>query len=100
MSRLKRLIQTARISLYTHCADTCRSFKQKTEFLIGDDLLDLPHILTGKALRQNGSIIIERSFAKKSGISLCGKLCWVGQFRNELPVIENAAIFLFSSNAD
>jgi hypothetical protein len=77
MSRLKRSIQTARISARTHCTDTCGPFKQKSNFRERGDAVAPPPALDGQALRQKGSIIFERSFAKKSGISLCGKLCGV-----------------------
>jgi len=40
-----------------------------------------PHTLACQTSEQNGSIIFERSFAKKSGISLRGKLCVFGRDR-------------------
>ncbi|MFM0034155.1 hypothetical protein [Paraburkholderia strydomiana] len=79
MSRLKRPIQTARISARTHCADTCGPFKQKSNFREWDDAVAYSHALDGQALRQKGSIIFERPFEKKSGISLGGKLCGVNE---------------------
>jgi hypothetical protein len=75
MSRLKRLIQTAFLFADAHRAGTGDPFKQKMIFRLGDGIVASPHRLARQALRQNGSIIFERPFAKKSGVSLCGKLC-------------------------
>jgi hypothetical protein len=56
----------------------------------------LRHILAGQGLQQNGSIIFERPFAKKSGISLRGKVCASPRRRsfsqNDLPIHLNGII--------
>ncbi|WP_153041049.1 hypothetical protein [Paraburkholderia monticola] len=75
MSRLKRLIQTAGFSADAHCADMRGTFKQKRIFHAERGLVVLPQHLVGQAFWQKGSIILARPFAKKFGISLCGKLC-------------------------
>ncbi|MFM0200915.1 hypothetical protein PQR53_13695 [Paraburkholderia fungorum] len=56
-------------------------FKQKSKFGFGGGIVASPHTLARQALRQNGSIIFERPFAKKSGVSLCGKLCGARRFQ-------------------
>jgi hypothetical protein len=75
MSRLKRAIQTALFMPNAHGVQTCSPFKQKRIFRCRDGIVASPYSLARKAMQQNGSIIFERPFAKKSGVSLCGKLC-------------------------
>ncbi|WP_310698892.1 hypothetical protein [Paraburkholderia sp. USG1] len=75
MSRLKRLIQTTCFLPGAHRLDRGGPFKQKRNFLLEGGIVASPHSLDRQALQQNGSIIFERPFAKKSGVSLCGKLC-------------------------
>ncbi|HYS64448.1 MAG TPA: hypothetical protein VEN30_11655, partial [Paraburkholderia sp.] len=60
-------------------------FKQKRKFRVERGTVASPHTLTRQAFEKNGSIIFERPFAKKSGVSLCGKLCCAGQHQEQLP---------------
>jgi hypothetical protein len=75
MSHLKRAIQTVEYLAAAHRLVIHRSFKQKGVFGLEGSVVVSPHSLARQAIWQNGSIIFERSFAKKSGVSLCGKLC-------------------------
>jgi hypothetical protein len=81
MSRLKRPIQTAKFLQDAHCVEPGDPFKQKRNFDIDSDTVASSHTLTRQAFQQKGSIIFERPFEKKSGVSLCGKLCCAGQFQ-------------------
>jgi hypothetical protein len=81
MSRLKKPIQTAHFLLRARRVDIYGSFKQKTIFCLEGGIVASPHSLARQAFEQNGSIICERPFAKKSGISLCGKLCAMRRYQ-------------------
>jgi hypothetical protein len=78
MSRLKRLIQTGRFLPRARHVGLGRPFKQKKNFGLGSGIVASPNTLARQGLRQNGSIIFERPFAKKCGVSLGGKLYWAG----------------------
>jgi len=80
MSRLKRPIQTAKCLPGARRVGPGGPFKQKRNFGFGGGTVASQHTLTRQALQQNGSMIFERPFGKKSGVSLCGKLCCAGQF--------------------
>ncbi|MFM0281124.1 hypothetical protein P0D75_24180 [Paraburkholderia sediminicola] len=99
MSRLKRPIQTAKFLRDAPCAGLGGPFKQKRNFGFDSNIVASPHALTRQAFQQNGSIIFERPFEKKSGVSLCGKLCCAAQSRHELPVGDEQSDFHFLSNA-
>ncbi|MFM0043084.1 hypothetical protein [Paraburkholderia sediminicola] len=75
MSRLKRPIQTEKFLPDARGVGLGSPFKQKRIFEFDSGTVASPHTLVRQALQQNGSIIFERSFEKKSVISLCGKLC-------------------------
>jgi len=75
MSRLKRPIQTAYFLPHAHRVDISGPFKQKRIFHLKAGNVASPHSLARYAFEQNGSMICERPFAKKSGVSLGGKLC-------------------------
>ncbi|HZZ04238.1 hypothetical protein [Paraburkholderia sp.] len=75
MSSLKRPIQTKKFLPDVRTVGLGSPFKQKRIFEFGGGTVASPHTLIRQALQQNGSIIFERSFGKKSVISLCGKLC-------------------------
>jgi hypothetical protein len=64
MSRLKRSIQTARISAHAHCTDRRGSFKRKRIFYAERGIVACPHILAGQASKKKGSMIVARPFAK------------------------------------
>jgi hypothetical protein len=99
MSRLKRPIQTAKFLRDAHCVGPRGPFKQKRNFGSDSSIVASPHALARQAFQQNGSIIFERPFEEKSGVSLCGKLCCAGQSRHELPVVVEQSDFYFLSNA-
>jgi hypothetical protein len=61
------------------------SLLNKKRFLSTEAVLvALPHILASQASRQNGSIICERPFAEKSGVSPGGNLCMRGGGRERI----------------
>jgi len=60
-------------------------FKQKRGLGARRAAVVSPHALAWYALEQNGSIIFERPFDKKSGVSPGGKLCRMSGWKEELP---------------
>jgi hypothetical protein len=99
MSRLKRLIQTVHIWARSQGMDSCAAFKQKGNFDAETASLLRRTSLYRQAFRQKASIICERPFAKKSGISLRGKLCCATGMKERITGNWQCHDFYFLSNA-